>query len=143
MTKRGRQGEGGGRPPFTLSPEQKGQVEKLASILTKEQLADYFGMSRMTFTALMERDEEVCCAYNKGKAAAIGAVAQSLIQQARDGNISAAIFYLKTQAGWKETQAVELSGRDGKAIAFDAPTVDDAKRRLLALVASEGGEGVA
>ena len=137
MAKKGRQGEGGGRPPFTLTTEQKGQVEKLASILTKEQLADYFGMSRMTFTALMERDHEVCCAYNKGKAAAIGAVAQSLVQRARNGNISAAIFYLKTQAGWRETQAIELSGRDGKPIAFDA------KRRLLALVAAEGGDGVA
>jgi len=30
-------------------------------------------------------------------------VGQSLIQQAMDGNTSASIFYMKTQAGWRET----------------------------------------
>lgn len=55
----------------------------------------------------MERQSEVRERYKKGKAKAIGAVAQGLLQQARDGNTTAAMFYLKTQAGWRETQQID------------------------------------
>jgi hypothetical protein len=33
-----------------------------------------------------------------------------------DGNTSAAMFYLKTQAGWKETNVQEHTGANGGAI---------------------------
>ena len=52
----------------------------------------------------MERDPAVYERYKKGKARAIGAVAQGLLKKARDGDTTSAIFYLKTQAGWKEKQ---------------------------------------
>ena len=32
---------------------------------------------------------------------------------AEDGNVVAQIFWLKTQAGWKEKNAIELTGKDG------------------------------
>ena len=35
------------------------------------------------------------------------AVAGSLFNQAKAGNIAASIFWLKTRAGWKETQLIE------------------------------------
>lgn len=94
----------GGRPPRFLTPEQVSQVEALASVLSIEQVADYLGMSKTTFYAIMERDPAVCERYKKGKARAIGAVAQGLLKKARDGDTTSAIFYLKTQAGWKEKQ---------------------------------------
>lgn len=94
----------GGRPPHFLTPEQVSQVEALASVLSIEQVADYLGMSKTTFYAIMERDPAVCERYKKGKARAIGAVAQGLLKKARDGDTTSAIFYLKTQAGWKEKQ---------------------------------------
>lgn len=103
----------GGRPPRSLTPEQVSQVEALASVLSLEQVADYLGMSKTTFYAIMERDPAVCERYKKGKARAIGAVAQGLLKKARDGDTTSAIFYLKTQAGWKEgldKQIIELSG---------------------------------
>jgi hypothetical protein len=43
-------------------------------------------------------------------------VAQNLIQKARSGDLGAQIFYLKTQAGWKETQRVEGAGNVGEHI---------------------------
>jgi hypothetical protein len=104
----------GGRPRIELTDEQKKEVKTLAAVLTTEQIADYFGIGRRTFYDIMERDEEVSAQYKKGKAQAIGAVAQNLIQQARDGNASAAMFFLKTQAGWKETQRVEGAGDGGE-----------------------------
>ena len=103
----------GGRPAKTLTDEQRAQVEALAAYLTQEQIADYFGISRNTFTAIMEREPDVSERYKRGKAKAIGAIAQSLIQQARDGDKVAAMFYLKTQAGWRETNRLDHTSSDG------------------------------
>lgn len=105
-----------GRPMKHLTDEQKTQVEALAAYLSQEQIADYFGMSKVTWYAILERDPEVSERYKKGKAKAIGTVAQGLLQKARDGDTTSAIFYLKTQAGWRETQKMEYSGPDGGAI---------------------------
>ena len=70
-------------------------------------MADYFGISETTFRQVEERQPDVSDAYKRGKAKAIGNVAKNLIQQAQTGNIAAAIFYLKTQAGWKESKEEE------------------------------------
>jgi len=51
-----------------------------------------------------------------GRIDANASIGQTLFQQAKDGNTSAAIFWLKTRAGWKETSALELSGSEGGAI---------------------------
>lgn len=103
----------GGRPSITLSKKQKDVLPTLASKLTAEQIADSFNISRRSFFNLLERDEEVFALYKKGKADGIDRVANSLIDMAESGNASAAIFYLKTQAGWKETTAVEHTSPDG------------------------------
>lgn len=97
----------GGRPPIVLTDEQVSQTEALGAVLSIEQIADYFGIGKTTFYAIMERQPEVGERYKKGKAKAIGSVAQGLLQQARNGNTTAAMFYLKTQAGWRETQQVD------------------------------------
>ncbi len=103
----------GGRPATVLDDEQLAQVEALAAFLTLEQIADYFCIGRTTFHRIMERQEEVSERYKKGRANAVGSIAKSLIQQARDGNLSAQIFYLKTQGGWRETNNVDLTSSDG------------------------------
>ena len=99
-----------GRPAITLTDEQRAEVETLAAVLNQDQMADYFGITRPTLAAIMERDEDISLRYKRGKAKAIGSVARSLIQKARDGDTASMIFFLKTQAGWKETQLVEHSG---------------------------------
>lgn len=98
----------GGAPIKQLTDEDKAQVEKLASVLTKAQLADYFGMCENTYRRIEQENPELIEAYKKGRSKAIASVAANLVNQARDGNTSAAIFYLKTQAGWKET--IDISG---------------------------------
>ena len=97
-----------GRPATVLNDDQLAQVEALASFLTLDQIADYFCIGRTTFHRIMERQEEVSVRYKKGRTNAIGTVAKSLIQQAREGNITAQIFYLKTQGGWKEGNQLEI-----------------------------------
>lgn len=105
--KKGRQGDGGGTPPRVLTDKEKEYVGEFASVLTVAQMADYLGIGRQTFYDILARDEEVDRLYKKGRARVIGDVAGNLINQAQSGNTSAAIFYLKTQAGWKDqTQLV-------------------------------------
>ncbi len=102
-----------GRPAITLTDEQRAEMETLASVLNQDQIADYFGITRPTLAALMERDEDISLRYKRGKAKAIGKIAQSLVQKARAGDTTAMIFYLKTQAGWREKQEVDVTSSDG------------------------------
>jgi len=95
---------------ITLTPHQVQEIETLAALLNQEQIAEYFGIARRTFQAILERDEEASAHYKRGKAKAIAHVANGLLQKARAGDTTSAIFYLKTQAGWREKTEVEHSG---------------------------------
>jgi len=102
--KRGNQGDGGGRPPRVFSEEEVAQVEALAAVTSKKQMADYFGISETTLREVEGRQPEVSIAYQKGRAKAIAKMGSSLIQNGLKGNVTAQIFYMKTQAGWRETE---------------------------------------
>lgn len=100
----------GGRPKTELDEEQIREIETLAAVLNQDQIADYLAIPARTLRAIISRDENVSAAYKKGRAKAIGRVSQSLLRSATEGNTTAQIFYLKTQAGWKEaeTEAQDL-----------------------------------
>jgi len=98
----GNQGDGGGRPIIEFTPEQTAQLEALSAVLTKRQIADYFNISETTLRAIEDRQPEVFDAYKKGRAKAFAGMGQNLMKMAQAGNVAANIFYLKTQAGWKE-----------------------------------------
>ena len=104
----------GGRPAVVFSDKQIKELQTLSAVLNKEQLADYFGISHVTLKAIEKRQPEVSFAYKKGKAKAIANIGGNLIAKANSGNIPAQMFYLKTQAGWKETTRIETT-ESGKA----------------------------
>tara|TARA_R110000744_G_scaffold297462_1_gene407224 strand:- start:258 stop:641 length:384 start_codon:yes stop_codon:yes gene_type:complete len=105
MSKIGNQGDGGGRPLFEFKEEDMGQLEILASVLTKGQLADYYGICENTLREVEKRQPEVSEAYKRGRAKQAAKMGGNLVNMALAGNVTAAIFYLKTQAGWKEQEA--------------------------------------
>ena len=102
--KKGNQGDGGGRPAVELTAEQIIELKALASVLNKSQVADYFGICENTLRAIEKRQPEVSAAYKKGRVNQIAGMGSNLIQLAKKGNVTANIFYLKTQAGWKESE---------------------------------------
>ena len=106
-------GKGGGRPPKTLDDDQRAQLEALAGLLTQDQIADYFGMSRPTLAAIMQRDEDVSLRYKRGKAKRIAKVASKAFEAAVNGTTADRAFYLKTQAGWRETNNIDHTSSDG------------------------------
>ena len=101
-----------GRPPAVLTPKQVDQVEALAAVCTKAQMAAYFGVTEKTFRAIEQRQPEVFTAYRRGRARAIADIGSALYQKALEGDIRAMQFYLKTQAGWSEKSRLELSGAE-------------------------------
>ena len=102
--KKGNQGDGGGRPVIELTAEQIIELKALASVLNKSQVADYFGISENTLRAIEKRQPEVFAAYKKGRVNQVVGMGTNLIQLAKAGSVAANIFYLKTQAGWKESE---------------------------------------
>ncbi len=94
--------------PRIFNADELAQVEALAHVLNTEQMADYFGIGRTTFYEIMDRQPDVSERYKKGRAKGVGGVAKGLLKSALEGNTTAQIFYLKTQAGWKETTINEV-----------------------------------
>ena len=101
-----------GRPSAVLSSKQIDQVEALAAVCTKAQMAAYFGVTEKTFRAIEQRQSEVFTAYSRGRARAVVDIGSVLYQKALGGDLRAIQFYLKTQAGWTEKHALELSQAD-------------------------------
>ncbi len=60
-----------------------------------------------------------------GKLRAIAKVAETLYQKAIGGDTASIIFFLKSQAGWKDTQRVELTGASGGPVQSIATTTND------------------
>jgi hypothetical protein len=123
--KKGNQGEGGGRPKIVLTEEQLTEIGTLAPYLTADQLADTIGISRSKFFEFLQKDEKVSGLYKKAKGRAVANVANNLVMQAQNGNTTAAIFYLKTQAGWKETERHELVGADDEPLVWKIRIMGD------------------
>ncbi|SDD88749.1 hypothetical protein [Ruegeria marina] len=122
------------RPTIMLSPDQVREVETLAALLSQDQIADYFGICRNTFQAICARDPEVDERYKRGKAKAIAHVANGLLQKARSGCTTSAIFYLKTQAGWREANRIEHTGPDGGPVTSVVREIISPAEKLRAML---------
>jgi len=110
------------RPRIDLTDDQVVQVEKLAAVLTQEQIADFLGISERTLRNRIKDDERVLAAYARGRARAIHGVATNLVQQAEEGNVNAAKFYLETQAGWRPS--LDIRAPDGPFSVVILPAKD-------------------
>lgn len=97
-----------------LTEEQVEKIEVLAEVLTQEQIADYFGIHRSTFNSILKRDERALKHYKKAKSNIIFDIGGGLLAKAREGDLGAMIFFLKTQAQWRETNRVEIESTGDK-----------------------------
>lgn len=115
-----------GRPRvFEPTDDEIAQIEKLAAVLTQEQTAHFLGLAVSTFQDAIDRDPRISGAYARGRAKAVTAMGNSVFRAGLNGDVSAAKFYLATQAGWSEKQVREHTGPGGAplaitGIAFDA-----------------------
>ena len=102
------------------------QVEKLAALgVTQEDAANILGFSSDTILRRYSKE------WGKGKAVAKAKVAGKLFEKAMSGDSASIFFYLKTQAGWRETQHVDHTSSDGTMASPLKLTVEyvDAQKR--------------
>ena len=112
------------------------QVESLAANgLTQEQIAAALGISESTLHKRKQENTEFTAAIKRGKAKGIALVTNKLMESIKGGNMTGMIFFLKTQAGWKETNVQEHTGANGKDLIPSAKqmTTDELKAELEAL----------
>src|SRR3954463_5891409 len=105
-----------GRPAHTPDPVQRRQVEALAG----------YGVPEAEIAAIVAIDAKTLRKYYRheldhGHAKANAKVAENLYRKATgDGreSVTAAIFWLKVRARWKETSALEHAGHPDSPITF-------------------------
>ena len=95
------------------------QVESLAANgLTQEQIACALGISESTLHQRKRDSADFAAAIKRGKAKGIALVTNKLMESIKGGNMTGMIFFLKTQAGWKETNVQEVTGANGDPISL-------------------------
>lgn len=96
-------------------------VERMAArMMTQEDIAETLGISVDTLTKYYSKEFKI------GKIAQKQRVMTKFMEGCLRGCATRQIFYLKTQCGWKEVQAHELTGKDGGAIdTRQLPATDD------------------
>ena len=97
---------GGGRrvkaDPFTTPKELEKLKSLAASGIRISDIAGIYQMSRTTLYELMKHNPDIRTYIDMGKSQALYNVAQTLYSKAISGDLTAAIFYLKTRGGWKD-----------------------------------------
>jgi len=98
---------------FVFTKEGVAKVFELAGRLTAEDIAGYFGIFKNTFYKLLECQPEAMEAFFKGKSHAVNTVSDTLYRKAIGetdiGDTTAATFYLKTFAGWKDANIHDVT----------------------------------
>jgi hypothetical protein len=92
--------------------------------LTTDQLAYYFKLKPITLHRMIARDPVLKEAIKNGKSVVIAEIAGLLVQKAREGNVSAMVFYLKTQARWNEFNNSDNPPPDKPKISYSITTTD-------------------
>ena len=122
-----------GRPSFEPTDAQRVLVGELAACgVRQEIIARRIGIDSKTLRKAFRRE------LREGKQDACATVAEKLFRTATGNGrnaITAQIFWLKTQARWRETQVVESKFPDGlppQKISAKI-TADDAAREYLAM----------
>ena len=97
-----------GRPPYIKKEDDAKLVEALTIAgVTQTLIAQIVKISEPTLRKNFRTQLDT------SKARANAVISQALFKKAKDGNVVAQIFWLKTQAGWKEKNYHELTGKDG------------------------------
>lgn len=126
------------RAPHKPTAETMAQVEALSGYgVRHDEIALYLDIDPKTLR------KHYRAQLDKGTVKANVGVARSLHKQATEGNVTAAIFWLKSRAGWREKQEVELTGPGGGPVqTLDTSKLSDAVlKELLSVSSTEADAG--
>lgn len=113
-----------GRPKFEPTAEQRQNVENLAALGVPHDCivefvrdADGRPVSLPTLTKHFKTELKM------GRVKANLKIAQRLYAKADAGDAASIFFWMKTRAGWRETNRVEVTGVDGKPVQTEAQVI--------------------
>lgn len=100
-----------GRPAHVPTKKTRNKVRGLSGVGTRyEDIALRLAISSDTLVKYYKEELDY------GRIDANASIAKSLYDAAKKGNTQASIFWLKTRAGWKETDRHEHVGNNGTPI---------------------------
>jgi hypothetical protein len=134
-----------GNPPHIPTPELRDRVQTYAKVMSQKMIAASFDPPISEDTLQRHYRAEL----DAGKREAVAAVGGRLLAKAMAGNLTAMIFYLRTQGGWAAKH--EFSGPGGQPLRVDLTAFladkdeDDCRaiEQVLAALAAAGGVDVA
>ena len=107
--------DGAGRKPFGPTAKARQQVEAMAGVgLPHDQIGALVRDGVCTDVIRQYFAHEL----KAGKAKASAKIGQTLFNRAIGGETAALIWWTKSQMGWKEKRAHELTGADGAPLEF-------------------------
>lgn len=126
-----------GRKPFVPTPEDRKTVKAMSGYGIPEDEICKVIVNPQTGKAIDAKTLRKHFREELDSAAVIAnsRVAQNLFTIATGsgkGAVTAAIFWLKTRAGWKETNKVEMTGADGGPVQIAPPSVSAAELEQIA-----------
>ena len=117
------------RKPHKPTDATRQLVSLHATIGTRQEvIADIIGGIDVKTLRKYYREE-----LDQAKAKANATIGGALFNKAKNGDTAAQIFWMKTQAGWREKQDIDLTSSDGSmtakptTIIFNGVGVDDAE----------------
>lgn len=100
----------GGRPRLQYDPEIAKQVQAMSQYGTpQEEIAELVGISLIPLRRIYKKELE------KGRNVAKLSVRKKLYEICMEGNVTALIFYAKTQLGWREKDGKEDQAVQGES----------------------------
>ena len=116
------------RPAHAPTDAQRQTVQLHATVGTTQAIiADILGIDDKTLRKHYREE------LDQARAKANATIGGALFNKAKGGDTSAQIFWMKTQAGWREKQEIDHTSTDGSmtakptTIIFNGVDVDDAK----------------
>jgi hypothetical protein len=118
----------GGMPPHEPNSERRELVKIHTIVGTRQEIiADLLGIDDKTLRKYYREE------LDHSKAQANAVIGGALFNKAKAGDGAAQIFWMKTQAGWKETAVVRHEGPGGGPVLIDTEKLSpEAMRELLA-----------
>ena len=108
--------------------------------LNQEQIASIVGLKSSQWYERCKQNPDISDAYKRGKSKGVLAISNALFEQARNGNTTAQIFFLKAQGGWRENIRLEHTGADGGPIKQEMTNARDQLLDRLARIAEREDE---
>jgi hypothetical protein len=99
------------KPGLEITEQVIEEIKEMAGNgLTEQQIYRYYGIGHAYWNRLKKQNKELRRAFYQGKSQTIKYVSGCLMDRIRAGDTVCMMFYLKTQAGWREKTTVNIKG---------------------------------